>query len=220
MEQKALIEKLHSEASKTQKKFSLTRHMYIAKFTQGTTPHEVFATESGVVVYKFLGGPGGQKPCAMIFIGKQNKPVTNAYFYSEESRESHIQKIIQSVEYNKKKTAERRQERKAPHSLEVGKILVSSWGYDQTNIDFYEVTKLIGSTMVEIRRLHERLVSVEGTYQYVEPIPGQYVETGWRAETMRKRVCPRTNSVSLNSFASAYPWKGKPECETHPLFGR
>ena len=38
-----------------------------------------------------------------------------------------------------------RQER----TLEVGDVLISSWGYDQTNIDYYMITKLIGKTMVE-----------------------------------------------------------------------
>jgi hypothetical protein len=32
--------------------------------------------------------------------------------------------------------AKRQAERKAPHTLKVGDILVSSWGYDQTNIDY------------------------------------------------------------------------------------
>jgi hypothetical protein len=34
-----------------------------------------------------------------------------------------------------------RMKRQMPHSLKVGDILYSSWGYDQTNISFYVVTR-------------------------------------------------------------------------------
>ncbi|MER9484225.1 hypothetical protein NKI74_33885 [Mesorhizobium sp. M0494] len=45
---------------------------------------------------------------------------------------------------------ERRDERKRPHGFEVGHVLYASLGYDQTNIDFYQVTKIIGAHMVEV----------------------------------------------------------------------
>ena len=44
------------------------------------------------------------------------------------------------------------------NSLQIGSILYASWGYDQTNIDFYEVTKLIGRTTLELRELGQELI--------------------------------------------------------------
>src|SRR6478736_6785039 len=43
-----------------------------------------------------------------------------------------------------------RDRRAKPHGLKVGDVLRASWGYDQTNIDYYEVVKLIGKSMVDI----------------------------------------------------------------------
>ena len=57
--------------------------------------------------------------------------------------------------------AKRARERKQfQHTLKVGEILYSSWGYDQTNIDFYQITKVIGRK-VEIREIAGRLVNGE-----------------------------------------------------------
>ena len=34
--------------------------------------------------------------------------------------------------------------------LEVGDVLVASWGYEQTNVDYYKVVKLVGTATVEL----------------------------------------------------------------------
>jgi len=38
-------------------------------------------------------------------------------------------------------------------NLNEGDILVSSWGWEQTNVDYYVVTRLVGKTSVEINRI-------------------------------------------------------------------
>lgn len=40
-------------------------------------------------------------------------------------------------------------------AMEVGTILVSQWGYDQTNVDFYEVVKAT-KTMVYVQRIEKK----------------------------------------------------------------
>ncbi len=53
---------------------------------------------------------------------------------------------------------ERAAKRQVPHTFAVGDVVYNSWGYDQTNIDFYQVVKIsalyvwlrpIGATMSE-----------------------------------------------------------------------
>lgn len=99
------------------------------------------------------------------------------------------------------------------HSLKVGDILVSSWGYDQTNIDYYLVTKLLGSAMVEIREIGKKYVDSETTQDKVMPDVGHI--TG---APMRKKVGPQ-GAVRLTSYSSAYPWDGKPDWQTNSAFG-
>ncbi|NEL27712.1 MAG: hypothetical protein G3W59_22490, partial [Xanthomonas perforans] len=48
--------------------------------------------------------------------------------------------------------ADRRAEAKRPHTLDVGAVLVSSYGYEQTNVDFYEVVAVQNRT-VTLREL-------------------------------------------------------------------
>ena len=105
--------------------------------------------------------------------------------------------------------------------IEVGHIFVSSWGYDQTNIDFYEVVKVSGA-MATIRKIEKRLVSGRGdATEYVEPIRGRFV-----GEPMRRRVKEMTMGgkkryyVSINTYAGAFSWGGKPEGQTGAAYGR
>ena len=51
--------------------------------------------------------------------------------------------------------AKRKAEQKAPRKLQVGHILYTSWGYDQTNVDYYQVTALKGETMVIVQKLEQ-----------------------------------------------------------------
>ena len=46
----------------------------------------------------------------------------------------------------------------------VGDILYSSWGYDQTNIDFYQVTSLVGKKMVMLTKIASRIVPSDNQY--------------------------------------------------------
>ena len=39
-------------------------------------------------------------------------------------------------------------------SVKIGDIFYDSWGYDQTNIDFYQVVGLRGKSSVELRAIH------------------------------------------------------------------
>ena len=45
-----------------------------------------------------------------------------------------------------------------PRQLKPGHVLVASWGYEQTNVDYYQVTRLIGQTMVELVEIGRKAV--------------------------------------------------------------
>lgn len=94
----------------------------------------------------------------------------------------------------------------------VGDILYSSWGYDQTNIDFYEVRRVMGS-MIVIQELENKIVRNDGPMHYVVPITGQY-----KGAPLRRKFGPRWNgkgyAVSVHSSASASLWDGTPKGET------
>jgi len=93
------------------------------------------------------------------------------------------------------------------HTFKEGDILVTSWGYDQTNVDFYQVTNVIGKA-VEIREIGLKVVGGQGGPQEdVMPLPNQFIGPP-------KRKIPTGECLRLNTYSSACPWDGKPESQT------
>jgi hypothetical protein len=114
--------------------------------------------------------------------------------------------------------SEAKEELAATPTAKVGDILYVSWGYDQTNIDFYEVVDVSGSS-ASIRKLAKRHVPAESTqYQTaVMPDVGNYV-----SPPKKKRVQKSSRSgeymLKVNDH-HAWIWDGKPEHETAAGYG-
>lgn len=75
------------------------------------------------------------------------KILYNYRFSSDQDRMKWIQSIIDQKEKSiesKNKSRQDRLTRNASRVAEVGQIFVYSYGYDQTNIEFYQVTKVSG----------------------------------------------------------------------------
>jgi hypothetical protein len=117
-------------------------------------------------------------------------------------RVSLLRSIVEDLSLDEKVEAE------PTHTLKVGAILVSSWGYDQTNIDFYEVVQLVGSKMVAVRKIEQEIVKSNGPSDEVMPVPGSY-----KGPVLRKKV-GSSNQIGISSYSSASPWGGKPEHQT------
>lgn len=91
-----------------------------------------------------------------------------------------------------------------------GTVLVSSWGYDQTNVDFYVVIDATSKT-VTVQELRSEVIDGER----VVPVPGS--ENG---PVMRRRIirCSDRPSVKIDG-ALAYPWTGRAERRTEAMAG-
>jgi len=59
------------------------------------------------------------------------------------------------------------------HGVKVGDIFYTSWGYEQTNIDFYEVVRVTEKT-AHIRELKQSRTDTSFMQGVCEPIPGSY----------------------------------------------
>lgn len=84
--------------------------------------------------------------------------------------------------------------------IKVGDIFVSSWGYEQTNVDFYQVVKLVGKSTIEILPIQSKCTDHEGMSWREQPIPHKFTS---KVPT-RKRV-PKDfeefGYIKLNSFS-------------------
>ncbi len=97
----------------------------------------------------------------------------------------------------------------------VGDFFYDSWGYDQTNIDFYEVVGLTGAS-VKVREVRSKVVGSNGSQEEVVPVPG-----GFTGPSMTKRIqnYGSTPSFTVNSFSAASKWDGKPKSQTAAGWG-
>lgn len=91
-------------------------------------------------------------------------------------------------------------------TVKVGDIFVSSWGYDQTNIDYYKVVNVKNKTAIlaEIGQKREYTGNMCGR---CVPDPTVVVE-----KTLTKRIMSIHGlpCFKITNYASAYPWNGSP----------
>lgn len=91
----------------------------------------------------------------------------------------------------------------AAAKLEVGAIFVDSWGYEQTNIDFYEVVAKPSAKTVIVReiacRTEEGSEMSHGMADNVFPVRGAFI-----GPEMKKRI-DSYGGFKTSSFSSARP---------------
>jgi hypothetical protein len=148
--------------------------------------------QSSAVVYAHESRPGYFSLLA--FSGRRQKPDFHYRYPTAAGREAKAREHFEAVRAREAYHAKRKAE---GHQLKVGSILRASWGYDQTNIDYFEVTALVGAKMVEIREIAQASHETGSLVGKCVPLPGAF--TG---KPMRKLA--QGNSVKIYSFAHAY----------------
>lgn len=51
-----------------------------------------------------------------------------------------------------------KKEKKNKYGVKVGDFFSASWGYEQTNVDFFQVIALVGETSVRVREVHPEMI--------------------------------------------------------------
>lgn len=88
--------------------------------------------------------------------------------------------------------------------MKKGDVLYSPWGCEQTNIDFYEVTKATGKT-VTVQKIKTNKLYTGDMTGLATPITGSY-----EGAEIRRKVIQYGSSIfiSLTSYSNAYPYDG------------
>jgi hypothetical protein len=75
------------------------------------------------------------------FVGMSGKP--NLYFTTKSTKyaEQQMSDLFHNVASHRQNVEQRRAESNRGHRLKVGDIIVNSWSYDQTNVDWYRVVR-------------------------------------------------------------------------------
>lgn len=129
---------------------------------------------------------GSQKPTARVWLPKATKPYANYRFANEAAREAWITQQVTNYEAAQTVKAERKTVRAGSaanaEAVTVGDIFDYSWGYDQTNVEFFEVTAKSGRAVV-IRKVAQSIESEGQGSERVLPVRGSFV-----GEAQRKLV--------------------------------
>ncbi len=143
---------------------------------------------------------------AICYTFARTKPDWHFRFHSPEERERKIAETRGTIEAHRSRIeAERRQRRQWQTGLKVGDILHGSWGYDQTNAEFWQVVdvRASGKTVRIAPLAHKAVEGSQGFMsQMVLPQPGVFTD-----EPVTKRVQPG-DEIAFE-FYHAYPWHGK-----------
>lgn len=140
--------------------------------------------------------------------GKALKPFANYYFKSEERADKFIAECQQDEDarlaFRDKLKAERDERAAvADREMQVGTILHYSWGYDQTNCEYYEIIEKRGRT-VTIREIASRIVpNSEGFMSESRcPSPGEYI-----GPAIRKRISDGSLRMDFGCASVVHPWE-------------
>jgi hypothetical protein len=92
----------------------------------------------------------------------QEKVLERIRFLSEADRERYTRKKIDGLTARAKDKADKKKQLDEARAnfvnpFTVGQVFYDSWGYDQTNIDFYQVVE-IGKRSIKLRKIGENIV--------------------------------------------------------------
>jgi len=185
---------------------AMTREFYIPKGAR-----EIKDVNTDAVAY-VEDWENGTKYTAMVFAGKRSKYDKYYGFKTAERRDEYVKQYFEDIAASyeaKKKYAEKKKAMAAENQdkYEVGKILYSLWGYDQTNIDFYQIVKKTKSMIVIHKIGKEFLDTKYASEDLVMPVKDYFI-----GKEMKKKVGPY--GVTLNTYANASLWDGQPQYQT------
>jgi len=180
-----------------------TREFYIPKTARKIQPK---ATD-GVVFYAY---ERGDAIYGLAFIGKRTKPEFHYRYRTEAERTKRFEDTLSGVLANEEFKAKRRAERAKPHNLEVGMILYGSWGYEQTNVDFFEVVRATKrSVWVEEIGSQTATDAGNGAWMTDRVVPNLEARTGKITQHI-----VTGDSIKSPKHGTASVWDGTPKYES------
>jgi len=103
--------------------------------------------------------------------------------------------------------------------IKEGDVFYSSWGYEQTNIDFYRVVKKVGKASVILCALENKLVEEKSNETQDAVVPYLVnTERQWKARVKYYKE-DKEPRIKISSYSNAYPWNGKPLYQTNAYYG-
>jgi len=162
--------------------------------------------DGGAVFYLYENSKN--QPCALCFVGRAQKPTWHHRFLNDKNRETKIATQIEATQKRIEDREARRAQRNKPHGWEKGLILYTSWGYDQTNTEFYEVIDIPSPCYVTLQQISAPMPAGETGFMTGHRVPDPKRKIG---QPFRRKVdmSIREGCVTIDSVATAWVWDGK-----------
>lgn len=119
---------------------------------------------------------------AIAYKGKAIKPKWHCFYKSPEDRKIAIERFFDNLANEQQLKEEQREGKQKKRSelakkIAPGTLLKGSWGYDQTNVDFYQITKKFSQFKVGIARIAEEEVpnSIQFDSCRVRPVKDKFI---------------------------------------------
>lgn len=120
--------------------------------------------------------------------------------------------LLKKADVKSKKTkAKTKTEPKNIFGVQIGDVFYDSWGYDQTNIDFYQVVGLKGKTTVELKPVKKKRKSIGYCSDLVTPIKDEFLEGNYKT----RLVDGETETITRRCNGGRYGLYVGAEC-LHP----
>ena len=165
---------------------------------------EIKKEELNAVAYTYEGTNGSLY--ALAYSGRRNKPDFHYRYSNEEKRAEAVSNFFKRIEANaqyKEELKERQKELRANFlaKIEVGSIFATCWGYEQTNVEWYQVTQIKGST-VHIREIAAEIKATGYMSGETSPVKDAFV-----GEEFKRIV--RGTGIRIDDVVTAFLSDGK-----------
>jgi hypothetical protein len=156
------------------------------------------------------------KLIAVAWSGKRSKYDWYFRFRDKKQMDKYISDYFCKLEDKARLKIESKEQKKKDKleffdSIQIGDIFVDSWGYDQTQNEFYKVTKKLKAS-IKVVKIGSKTVANYTSALLVEPVPDAVI-----SKEITK--VPQDGYLATRSFSCALPWNGKPLHETAPGWG-
>lgn len=139
------------------------------------------------------------RPAFMAYKGRQQKIYQNAAFSTVEARDRVLNRLIETETAREARKRERQQ---ASHGLKEGDIVYASWGFEQTNVDFYQVVRVPSGRSAVIRPVEKETHIKDPVSMVGSAVPriGHFVEG---SEAINRRT------VDEHRLSGIERWRGE-----------
>lgn len=160
--------------------------------------------EAALIAYAYQSGKGASY---IAYKGRQSKPIQHFSFSSAERRDRALDALVARETEREAAKLARRQ---AGHGLSVGDIVYSSWGYEQTNVTFFQVVRLPSDRSATVRQLEDVTTQDDKASMtgFCSPKVGEFNSAA--KEQTRRAIGLHRLSGGRSSIGDLQKWHGRP----------